>query len=471
MSGRHWLIIGLFVSQGWLHAGETALDRYVKKPDSTYSWRVIRAVTADGATQFVVDLKSQTWRTEKEVNQPVWQHWLTIVKPARPASKTAFLFISGGANGGEAPAGAEDRTLQIARATNTVAVELRMVPNQPLIFHNDGRPRKEDDLIGYTWDQFLKTGDETWPARLPMVKSAVRAMDCVQELLASEQGGKVEIEKFVVAGGSKRGWTTWCTAAVDPRVAAIVPIVIDVLNVNTSMQHHVGAYGFYSLAINDYVQHKIMQRMHDPRLKQLYEIEDPYSYRERFTMPKLLVNATGDEFFLPDSSQFYFDGLPGEKHLRYVPNGNHSLRDTDAMETILAFYQCVLAGKPRPTYSWKLEPDGSIRVQTQTPPKQVNLWQATNPKARDFRVATIGKAYTMQTLEDRGEGVYVGRITPPAIGWTAFFVELVYDAGVQFPLKFTTGVRVLPDKLPHADVDPATAPLEKLPANKAAASD
>ncbi len=284
-------------------------------------------------TQFVVDLKSQTWRTEKEVSQPVWQHWLTIVKPDKPSSKTAFLFISGGANDGDSPAAAEGRTIQIARATNTVAVELRMVPNQPLVFHGDGQGRKEDDLIAYTWDMFLKTGDETWPARLPMVKSAVRAMDCVQELLASDQGGKIAIEKFVVSGGSKRGWTTWCTAAVDKRVVAVVPIVIDVLNVNVSMRHHVGAYGFYSLAIDDYYQHKIMQRLHDPRLKQLYEIEDPYSYRERLTMPKLIVNAAGDEFFLPDSSQFYFDDLVGEKHLRYVPNSDHSLRDTDAMET------------------------------------------------------------------------------------------------------------------------------------------
>jgi PhoPQ-activated pathogenicity-related protein len=106
-----------------------------------------------------------------------------------------------------------------------------MAPNQPLVLHHDGVPRKEDDFIAYTWDQFLKTGDETWPARLPMVKSAVRAMDCVQELLASDQGGRVPIEKFVVAGGSKRGWTTWCTAAVDQRVAAIIPVVVDVVNV------------------------------------------------------------------------------------------------------------------------------------------------------------------------------------------------------------------------------------------------
>ena len=180
-------------------------------------------------------------------------------------------------------------------------------------------------------------------------------------------------------------------------------------------------------------------------------------------MPKLIVNATGDEFFCPDSSQFYFDGLSGEKHLRYVPNGNHSLRDTDALESIVAFYQTVLAGTPRPQYFWTLDKDGSIRVQTQTTPKQVNLWQATNPAARDFRVATIGKAYTSRPLEPMDQGVYVGRIEPPSKGWTAFFVELVYDAGVQFPLKLTTAVRVLPETLPFPDVDPATAPLEKRP--------
>src|SRR5579875_2499652 len=176
-----------------IRAGETALDRYVRKPDGTYAWKVVHTVRGEGLTQLIVDLKSQTWRMEKDVDHPVWQHWLIIVKPDKPASKTAFLFIGGGANGGAPPRSAEERTLMIAQATNTVSVELRMVPNQPLIFHNDGKPRKEDDLIGYTWDQFLKTGDETWPARLPMVKSAVRAMDCVQELLAGEQGGKASI--------------------------------------------------------------------------------------------------------------------------------------------------------------------------------------------------------------------------------------------------------------------------------------
>src|SRR5688572_24425160 len=290
-------------------AQETALDRYVRQPDATYSWSVAREVKGDGATQWIVDLKSQTWRTEKDVNRPVWQHWLTIVKPEQATAKRALLFIVGGANGREAPQSAEARTLAIAKATSSVVAELRMVPNQPLIFHGDGVPRTEDDLIAYTWDQYLKTGDETWPARLPMVKSAVRAMDCVQELLASEQGGKLTVEKFVVSGGSKRGWTTWCTAAVDKRVAAVIPIVIDVVNVPECSRHHVAAYGFYAQAIGDYVRHNLTERGEDPRTKLLYEIEDPYSYRDRLTMPKFVVNAAGDQYFPPDSSQFYFGDL------------------------------------------------------------------------------------------------------------------------------------------------------------------
>jgi PhoPQ-activated pathogenicity-related protein len=443
-----------------VRAEETALDRYVAKPDSTYSWKVVRTTTANGLTQYVVDLKSQTWRTEKDVDRTVWQHWLSVVKPARPSSSLALLRIGGGANGGEPPQSADEVGLRIAATTNSVVAELKMVPNQPLVLHGDGVGRKEDDFIAYTWDQFLKTGDETWPARLPMVKSAVRAMDCVQELLASDEGGGVTISKFVVSGGSKRGWTTWCTAAVDKRVAAAIPIVIDVVNVPACSRHHLAAYGFYAEAIGDYFRHNLTGKGDDPKAKLLYAIEDPYSYRDRLTMPKFVVNAAGDQYFPPDSSQFYYDDLKGEKYLRYVPNADHSLRDSDAQESIIAFYQTVLAGKPRPKYSWSFEKDGSIRVQSADAPKEVRIWQATNPDARDFRVKTIGKAYQSQTLRDEGGGTYVGKVTQPEKGWTASFVELTYDVGQSFPLKLSTAVRILPDVLPYADLDPTKAKLE-----------
>lgn len=464
-AGLTGLACALMVPAGGLRAAETALDRYVKKPDNTYAWKVVNKVDGAGTTQFVVELVSQTWRNSAEVNRPVWKHWLVITKPNNAKSDTAFLFIGGGANRDtdKPPTGADARTLAIAKATGGVTAELKMVPNQTLQFMGDGVNRTEDDLIGFTWDQYLKTGDETWPARLPMTKSAVRAMDCMQELLASDEGGKLKLEKFVVSGGSKRGWTTWTTAAVDKRVVAIIPAVIDVLNLRDCMRNHLWSFGFYTHSVGDYVRHNIMQRMDDPRIEKLYEIEDPWSYRDRLTMPKYIVNSAGDQFFCPDSSQFYFNGLPGEKHLRYVPNTDHSLRDSDATECLAAFYHTVQNGNQRPKYSWAFEGDGSIKVVCATKPKEVKLWKATNPKARDFRLEKIGKAYTSVKLEDQGEGVYVGKVEKPAEGWTAYFVEMTFPSGLPLPLKVTSGCRIIPEILPFKDLDPAKGPLEPEP--------
>jgi len=332
--------------------------------------------------------------------------------------------------------------------TRTVTAELRNVFNQPLVFHKDDRQRNEDDLIAYTWDQFLCTGDERWPARLPMTKAAVRAMDAVTAFCASTAGGSLNIGSFFVSGGSKRGWTTWTTAAVDQRVIGIAPIVIDALNLEPSMKHHYAAYGFWAPAVGDYVQHKIMDWMGTPQNTALTRIEDPYEYRQRFTMPKLILNATGDQFFLPDSSQFYFDDLPGEKYLRYVPNADHSMKGSDAWETLQAFYQSLLLRRPLPRFIWTLEPDGAIKIQVTDMPNAVTLWQATNPQARDFRLETLGPKWTSSPLALENSQ-YVARVPEPAQGWTAFLVELTYAGPDKHPLKLTTPVRVVPDKLNH----------------------
>jgi len=179
------------------------------------------------------------------------------------------------------------------------------------------------------------------------------------------------------------------------------------------------------------------------------KIEEPYQYRHRLTMPKFIINASGDQFFLPDSSQFYFDDLPGVKYLRYVPNADHSLKGSDAYETLLACYSAVLNKLPLPQFSWSIEKDGSIRVTTKDAPSVVKLWQATNPDARDFRLETLGAKWQSTTLTDQGGGVYVGKVPNPAKGWTAFFVEFTFPSGSQSaPFKFTTQVRVVPDLLP-----------------------
>ena len=450
-----FLSAAIWPSFGWAQAlpQETALDRYVNKPDPAFSWKVVSQKTEGDLNLVVMEMVSQNWLTPDKVNQTEWRHWITVAYPTKVRSNIGFLMIGGGSNKDTAPGGPDERTLMIAKATGTVVAELKNVPNQPLIFHNDGKPRTEDDLIGYTWDQFLKTGDEQWPARSPMVKSAVRAMDAITEMMASDAGGKQKVDQFVVAGGSKRGWTTWITGAVDKRVVGIIPIVIDVVNVNTSMQHHFAAYGFWAPAVGNYIQHSIMQRMDHPRLKALYEIEDPMSYRDRLTMPKLVMNASGDQFFVPDSWQFYWKDLKGEKALRYVPNADHGLKDTDAAESIIAFYSLILNKKQMPDFRWSVGMDG-ISVEAKDKPTQLTLWQANNPKARDFRVETLGKKYTSESLQLGPDGKLTVQIPKPEKGWTAYFIEATYDVGAAVPLKLTTGVHVIPEVLPFAGKNP-----------------
>ena len=437
----------------------TALDDYVAAPDTNYSFRVVSTTQGKDYSTHVLEMTSQRWLTTNEVDRPLWKHWMVLVRPEVVESTNALLFISGGANGGNPPKSADDTLVQIARATKSVLAELKMVPNQPLVFAGETEGRKEDSLIAYTWDKFLRTRDSKWPARLPMTKSAVRAMDTVTAFCASGEGGKVKVTGFVVAGGSKRGWTTWTTAAVDRRVVAIIPVVIDVLNIEPSMLHHYAAYGFWAPAIGDYTAFRIMDWTGTPEYHTLMKIVEPYQYRHRFTMPKFIVNAAGDQFFLPDSSQFYFNDLPGVKYLRYVPNADHSLKGSDAYETLQACYNAVLYNVHLPQFSWTLEGDGSLRVSAKDKPSTVKLWQATNPDARDFRLETLGPAWESTTLNDQGGGAYVGKVAEPAKGWTGFFVELTFPNGTQSPpFKFTTQVRVVPDVLPYKFVPKGRPP-------------
>ncbi len=413
--GRIFHILFLAALCGWpgiRSAAGTALDEYVAAPDPSYRWGLVRTFGGPGYTAYVLDMTSQTWRYPPEVDRTQWQHWLTIIRPTTVSYSTAMLWINGGSNGGSPPTSADANLVAVATATNTVVADLRMVPNQPLKFADESDPRYiaggryEDALIAYTWDKFLRSGDPRWPARLPMTKAAVRAMDAVQEFCAGPGGGWLTINSFVVGGASKRGWTTWTTAAVDPRVVAIAPCVIDVLNVERSMSHHFAAYGFWAPAVGDYEDMDIMGWFGTPEIAALMAIEDPYSYRTRYTIPKYIINSTGDQFFLPDSSQFYFADLPALKHVRYVPNTDHGLGGSDAMTMLQTYYRAILNNWALPRFSWTLEADGSIRVQAIDPPTGVRLWRATNPTARDFRKEVIGAAYTSSVLSDSGGGVY-----------------------------------------------------------------
>ncbi|HNT88739.1 MAG TPA: PhoPQ-activated protein PqaA family protein, partial [Candidatus Hydrogenedentes bacterium] len=408
-----WLCAGALA----IPAAATPLDDYVAVPDASYSYSIQSSAhvgaAPNGYTRYVVRLNSQTWRSSSELNRTLWQHWLTIVVPDTLLLDTAMLVINGGSNG-DGATDLEPYLGYIVSVTGSVMAFLEQVPNQPLRSLEDNISRSEDHLIAWSFDKYLSTGDATWPVLLPMVKSAVRAMDTIAAIAA---GHGVTADKFVVGGGSKRGWTTWLTTAVDPRIVACAPVVIDVLNMQPSMEHHWKCYGAYSSAVHDYVDYNIFDRMDTPEGAALRAIVDPYVYRERFTMPKFMVNATGDEFFVLDSAQFYFHDLPGVKHLYYAPNSGHGMDvDISSIASLIVYYMAIARNDPLPRFSWTFEGNNSIRVETEDPVDLARLWQATNPDARDFRwYSGAGPHWTGTTLTEQtpGSGVYVAQVAMP----------------------------------------------------------
>jgi PhoPQ-activated pathogenicity-related protein len=320
-----------------------------------------------------------------------------------------------------------------------VAAVVSKVPNQPLY-----EGRKEDALIAYTFDRYLKTGDKTWPLLFPMVKSAVRAMDAVQEFAQHEHQQK--IEKWVVGGASKRGWTTWLTGAVDPRVQAIAPMVIDTLNMKVQTDWAAKMYGKQSEKIHDYTDLGLIDKMDSPGMAELRGWVDPYSYRERYTMPKLILIGSNDPYWTVDSLRHYWTDLPGPKLVYQTPNAGHDLGGgKEALQTLAAFFQMIADGHELPQMDWKIEyrdrANLSLKVNEQA--KAVRLWTTESPD-RDFR----NDRWTSRELDIKpGSSRALAEIESPPAGYRAFFGEVVLISPTGHEYKLSTEARVTPDGL------------------------
>lgn len=434
----------------------TALDIYIAKPDDNFHWELAKTEKLEGCTVHTLHMTSQAWRTKADVTEPLWKHWVAICVPDEVAHDTALLLLEGGSSSNmKNPAGVSDDIRRAALATRSVTATVYNLPNQGLYFTDQrGWSRMEDSLLAYGYLKFFQTGDPEWIIRLPMTKAAVRAMDSVQAFCASEAGGKHEINDFFVAGGSKRGWATWTSAIVDKRVTGIAPCAIDVLNWGESLKHHWESLGAWTLFAADYKALGVFDWLGTPEFSALCAIEDPHSYLDRLKMPKYIMYGANDQFFMPDTTQYWWNDLQGPKWLREIPNAPHWLDDS-AYPAVSAFYGTILSEKPLPVYEFEFAPDGAIVV-TLTPsadgtivqPSTVNLWQAWNPKARDARGANA--VYESSTLEPSGPNTYRATVTPKETGYQFYLVELVYpgpDDGT--PLRFTSGCRVMPEEMPH----------------------
>jgi PhoPQ-activated pathogenicity-related protein len=411
----------------------TALQDYVAAADDSYGYEVVGAERVDGCTIHKLELTSQTW------HDIPWKHALYIYVPANIQHKqTVLLFITGGKIGGTPGGDDVKMAAKIAQAAAMPVAFLHQVPNQPLL-----GDKVEDDLISETFLRYVDSRDATWPLLFPMVKSATAAMTAIQDFGQRQYG--VDVEQFVVTGGSKRGWTTWLTAVADERVAGIAPIVIDTLNLPEQMKYQLETWGKYSEQIADYTSKGLVEVMQNRPEIPLWKWVDPYTYRNQLKLPKLLINGTNDRYWTVDATNLYWDDLQGEKHVRYVPNAGHGLDDgkEGALTTLAAFAQHVAEDRSLPALKWSHdEADGAYRLTiSSTPtPESVRLWVARS-ETKDFRNAKWEATELRINDEAGGDGEeFVGAVAKPATGHIALFGEATYRQG-PLPYNLSTTLR------------------------------
>jgi len=410
--------------------------QYVAKEDASFKWeKVSQEPLPDDGLKIELKLTSQTWQGI------VLEHRLRLIKPKDVKNPTLVsLLITGSGNGREELVYGS----MVASGTGSPFAILHDVPYQPLF-----GGLKEDDLIAHTFVKTLETGDEEWPLLFPMTKTAVRAMDAIQEFFKQELG--VEVTGFVVAGGSKRGWTTWFTAAVDERVKGIIPAVYDNLDLPRQMEHQLETWGDYSEQISEYTKRNIPQRLNEEEVRRLSALVDPYTYRERITVPKLIVIGTNDRYWPLDALNLYYNDLVGEKYILYVPNKGH---DVDDVRRLIgdwtAFFLKVDGEIEFPKLSWDYEEKEEgieLSVRSDLEPVRVSAWTTESP-TKDFRDAVWQESeMTLKDLSSNEvkDSAYRYILEKPEQGYAAIFGEAIYKSdGREFFLS--TNVYILEAK-------------------------
>lgn len=493
-----FLLVASLLVLGSTIVSSTPLDDYVNAPDPSFKWSYT-GHSFDGLTYtgYVYNMTSQQWLTSAESDRSVWWHHLVVIIPKEvdpDYEDKAFLYITGGDNNN--PNSFPDATDEDVFVTSTICVAAKLpgavlfqVPNQPITFANDPwnrGGRSEDAAIALTWWQYIQ--DPSRPdvvLELPMTKSATKALDAMQQILPKYTIGGKAVTKFAVGGASKRGWTTWLASAVDSRVAVAIPIVLDALHVSAFFERQWTFYGAWTFALYDYYHCNItILAATSPNWKSLMALVDPYYYLSRLQKTaRLVVNAVGDEFQMPDDWRSWMKAPAYDAGIRtqiMIKNAEHSLATgvPEVLTSVAAFAEGYLGNKKAiPMFSWNISADGTITVETSEPPAHVDVSVADSPGGvsqgrRDFRWACINATPGCKAVVFGGcmrpilwvtspdPSPYVTKLSPtkysallplPDAGkWRAFMIELRFKNpyGDQTEYYFTSPISVIPDTAP-----------------------
>ena len=516
-------------------ANATDLDRYMALPTPDYNWEYNASLAYEGSiplvgkyTAYFLNMTSHRWLTDEEAGPcGLWQHAVMVVVPHNldKSVDTAMVWPTLGNDPPGVPGDTEgDMVLvtTLAVSARQVVVAVFQTPNQMCTFPQDPKHtanRSEDSLIAYTWRRYLDLMHEgdtdgrafRWPSHVPMTMAVVRTMDATQEFLSKcdECGLKDAVpQAFIPFGASKRGWVSWMTAAVDKRVCAIAPVVMDLLHMSKGFHMWWRNYGGLSFIARDYWNEDLLKWLDTPEMDAFFSFEDPIVYKDRYTeLPKLVITSTGDEFFQVMDDHLWFDEMPGNNHLLRAPNADH-LEVTGLSKIIPSLVTWVhtinLQRKAKapepvlPALTWQMWSEGEGADQVAhinatldltkgwtTRPKSVHLRHATtdpNSGMLDFRWFNLDPNCALPRLwfygssvcpiqlvwfddlidpvEDSG-GVlkyHASMGAPQQGGWQGFYIQFEFPGHEDiifnlYELTFTTNtqVAIVPDTQPFPD--------------------
>jgi PhoPQ-activated pathogenicity-related protein len=245
-------------------------------------------------------------------------------------------------------------------------------------------------------------------------------------------------------------------------------------------------------AFAPYCEVNITTYFNTPAIAPLAALIDPLGYAANLTMPKLVIDACGDEFFQLDDDAFWWGSLPGETYRAMIPDAEHLLVTglPYVLESLSGFYVSVLQGSPRPQLNWTIdETTGVIDAWTDTQPSSALLWFATTiqDQRRDFRllvdsvngtgqcpqgipvdlmgqtclVPVIWVSEAVTPYKNDSTGYYYSFSQPlPPTGWRGFLGDFTFPGpSASLPLRFTTQASTIPNTRPFGPC-PAGCPCQ-----------
>ena len=324
-----------------------------------FSWRLI----ARGRDVTTLEMTSQTWKGT------TWKHRIAIYYPQKlQYPDAAALFLTTG----RLPF--DDLTgRRAAQAIGAPFVIVYDVPNQPLW------GRTENGLFGYSVSRAIQSGDGSWSLAFPMARAGVRALDAVDAYNAKTN----RVKRWMMIGFSKRGLAAWL-AATDPRVKGLVSLAYNNLNTPQQAEAQRQDWGELSPKLKPYMENGVEEAMNTPRGEAILATWDPFYFRSQLNKPKLVVDATGNDYWSLRAFDQYADDLPGVTNFLMVAGTDHYMVSAfnKVFGAATAWCHWTLGKKPLPQpkltragNNWQFEATGA---------KAATLYFARS-KTNDFR--------------------------------------------------------------------------------------